>query len=220
MRCLLATVALLSLAFPCRAQTAADVVRLTEKGVSEQVILAFVDASQAAFELSVEDIVKLKEAKVSEKVIVAMLRHKPSATPVAEQKAPEPAGEPPVLRSEVPPAEPRTPIVRTEAPERVVERERVVEVPVTRVVYQDYPSVVYAGYVYPSVYAYSRGYYGSGWGCRSYGYARHYRQHGGHSWGHQRGRHYQHCGSSHGWNYRSGYTSHGFSGGHGYGHRR
>jgi hypothetical protein len=224
---LLAVVALLSftVTFSACAQTPDDVARLAEKGVSEQVILAFVDASTAAFELSVNDILRLKDAKVSEKVIVAMLRHKQTAAP--QPKAREQAGEAPVLREEVARIVPRTPVARTEVPEKIVERERVVEVPVTRVVYRDYPAVVYAdyapSYVYPSAYSYGWGYSGNRWGCRSSGYSRYYGHYGsGRSSGHPYSGHQQQYNSSHGWSYRSGYTSRGSSGWNrsGYGHRR
>jgi len=64
-----------------------DVLNLAKKNASEEVMLAFVEASNSAIELSSDDILRLKEANVPEKVIVAMLRHHPA---INRGSAPEP----------------------------------------------------------------------------------------------------------------------------------
>jgi hypothetical protein len=99
--------------------------------------------------------------------------------------------------------------------ERVVERERVVEVPSTTVVYRE-PSVVYSSYAYPSYYpSYSRsyvygGYYGGGYYSGSYCSPRHYSSYrspsyyGGYRYGNYCSPRY---GSSFGFGYNSGYRS-------------
>ncbi|MBI3830851.1 MAG: hypothetical protein HY291_15130 [Planctomycetes bacterium] len=69
-----------------RAETTEDIIRLSQKGLGEDVLLATVDRSEKGFNLSADDIIKLKQANVSEKVIAAMLRKK--AAPAAQAVAP------------------------------------------------------------------------------------------------------------------------------------
>src|SRR6266511_928921 len=53
---------------------AAEVVRLAESGVEQEVILAYVEGYQA-FELSAEDLIYLKDLGIEAPIIAAMLRH-------------------------------------------------------------------------------------------------------------------------------------------------
>jgi hypothetical protein len=152
MRKLVVLLALLVLALPgsAFAQTADDVILLAQKGVGEDVLMAFVEASNSPIELSVADIVKLKEAKVADKVVVAMLRRHPVANPVVQGRQPE------------------SPVTRpwryysSGDNQALVEYQpavqRVVEVPSTTYVYSGYPysydSSYYYPYYYPSYYPY------------------------------------------------------------------
>lgn len=63
-----------------------DVVALAQKGIGEEVLIAFVQASDSAFKISTAEILRLKDAKVPEKVIVAMLRHRPAREEAARQE--------------------------------------------------------------------------------------------------------------------------------------
>ncbi|MGD0092749.1 MAG: hypothetical protein ABSE73_22790, partial [Planctomycetota bacterium] len=141
------------------AQTTADIVLLAQKGVGEEVMVAFVEASSSSIQLSADDIVKLKDAKVPDKVIVALLRHRPAARQVAQERpAPVDNCQAPVVGRPVP--EPA-----------VVERERVVEVPSTTYVYDSSPYTYYSDWDYPYTYYGGWGYpYGCyGWGREYYG---------------------------------------------------
>lgn len=62
-----------------RAETTAEIVKLAEKGIGEDVLLAAIERSDKGFSLSADDIIKLKQANVPDKVIAAMLRKKPAA---------------------------------------------------------------------------------------------------------------------------------------------
>jgi hypothetical protein len=54
----------------------ADIVKLTNQGVGEEVLLATVERSDSAYNLTAEQIVTLKQVGVPDKVIAAMLRKK------------------------------------------------------------------------------------------------------------------------------------------------
>ncbi|MCW8128880.1 MAG: hypothetical protein KIS92_00720 [Planctomycetota bacterium] len=75
-----------------RAESTDEIVKLAEKGIGEDVLLAAVDRSDKGFSLTADDIIKLKQAHVPEKVIAAMLRKKPAAAP-AGQPAPAEAAD-------------------------------------------------------------------------------------------------------------------------------
>ena len=137
------------------AQTIADdLLKLAQKNVGEEVMLAFVEASNSAIELSAADIITLKEAKVPDKVIVAMLRHHPAARPASQpQLAKENKPEQIITRTRESNSSGDNPVVidRRPAPAPVV-----VETPAPTVVYDtppvvytDYAPVVYSGYYYP-----------------------------------------------------------------------
>src|SRR6267143_1388528 len=54
---------------------AADVVKLSQSGVSDDVLLAFVNSSQQPYNLSANDVLYLKNAGLPPAVLEAMLRH-------------------------------------------------------------------------------------------------------------------------------------------------
>lgn len=55
------------------AQTVDDVILLKQKGVSEEVLLAFVESADG-FEITSQDIVRLKSAGVSDKIVIVILK--------------------------------------------------------------------------------------------------------------------------------------------------
>ena len=65
------------------ALTNADVIRLTEAGIGASVIVARIDASPTAFDLSVDQLVALAEAGVDDDVLAAMVAV--TAGPAAER---------------------------------------------------------------------------------------------------------------------------------------
>jgi hypothetical protein len=170
MRKLTALLALVVLALTgsAFAQTADDMILLAQKGVGEDVMLAFLEASRAPVELSVADIVKLKEAKVPDKVVVAMLHRHPAASPVVQPRSDREG-------------QPEYPVRRayrynsggdSQAPvEYQPVAQRVVEVPSTTYVYSGYPYAYYGDYYYPSYYPYYYPYYSPSL-CLSFGYSR------------------------------------------------
>ena len=93
--------------FPARAwcspEGIADLVRLAQAGLSEEVLVAFVEASDVAYDFTADEIVYLKDNGISEKVILAaitrgkMLRELAAAAgeaPTAPAAAPAPAEAP------------------------------------------------------------------------------------------------------------------------------
>jgi hypothetical protein len=66
--------------FKAAAESTEDILALAQKGVGDEILIATVERSDAAFTLRAADILKLKDAKVSDKVIQAMLKHKPGVT--------------------------------------------------------------------------------------------------------------------------------------------
>src|SRR5437764_9238323 len=81
---------------------AAEVIRLSGSGVGEDVVLAYVQNSQAPFSLSVDDVLYLKDVGLSSAVISGMLNRDaalrnqpqaapPSPAPVTETTTEEPA---------------------------------------------------------------------------------------------------------------------------------
>jgi len=173
------------------AETADDVALLAQKGLGEEVLLAFVERAEGSFTLSADQIIKLKQVGVPEKVIAAMLRKKAPAPAAPSAPAVQAA---PVAQASVaqpmPAYEyvaPRTRIIR--AAERVVEDE-----PLTTVVYRSDP--VYVPTYYPSDYywGYSSPFIFTSWGSSSsrWGWGGSFRSHssfgrGFHSGGPPRG---------------------------------
>ena len=53
----------------------AEIVKLAESGLGDEVVMSYVTNSQTAFNLSAEDIVYLKDVGISEETITAMMTH-------------------------------------------------------------------------------------------------------------------------------------------------
>ncbi len=85
-----------------------EVVRLAQAGVSEQVMMAYVDNSPLSFDLKVDEVVYLNDLGVPGTVISALLQHRESFADRAagEDKIPDPA---PVPTTPQPPATTATP---------------------------------------------------------------------------------------------------------------
>jgi hypothetical protein len=83
-----------------------DVVGLKRAGFSDQVILAKIRTSKAAFKVAPADLVELKTAGVSDEVITAMLEAAPVATPM-----PTPLSPPAPTHPAEQPAAPKNPVV-------------------------------------------------------------------------------------------------------------
>ena len=74
-----------------------DVINMAKQGVGEDVLMAAVERSDDAYNLTAQEILKLKAAGVSEKVIAAMLRKKGAAMPPPMPPPADKAGEQPVV---------------------------------------------------------------------------------------------------------------------------
>jgi len=151
MRKLIVLAALLALVLTgsAFAQTADEVILLAQKGVGEDVLMAFVEASRVPFALSVADIVKLKDANVPDKVVVAMLRRHPAASVAIRPRA-------------VQEAQPEYPVRRDDSQVQVEYQpapQSVVGVPSTTYVYSGYPYTYDSSYGYPYYYPYCYPYY-------------------------------------------------------------
>ena len=84
-------------AAPQLSPAAAEVVRLAGAGTSEDVVLAYVQNSQAPFELNADQILYLKDLGVPSPVVTAMLNHDSAfhaQAPVPAAEAPAPAAAP------------------------------------------------------------------------------------------------------------------------------
>ena len=55
-----------------------DVIRMSQAGIRDDIIVAKIDQSGASFDLSTQDIIDLKRSSVSERVIEHMLRTRPA----------------------------------------------------------------------------------------------------------------------------------------------
>ncbi len=78
---------------------AAEVVRLASSGVGDDVVLAYIQNSQAPFSLSADNVLYLKDVGLSPQVTSAMLSHDSALRGQAQQyapAAPAPVGPPPV----------------------------------------------------------------------------------------------------------------------------
>ena len=120
--CVIAAVVLVLLPVRADAVTINDLVALSRSGVSDEILVALIDADRTVFTLNADQVLTLKSAGVSDRVVLKMLGSgREFAPPAIEPPLPEPAA--------VPFQEPAT---------------RVVEVPVTVVepVYVPYPVVV------------------------------------------------------------------------------
>jgi len=96
----------------------ADVIKLANAGVGDEVIIAYVDKSQKAFTLTTDDIIALNNSKVSARVITAILSHEGLIeNPQGQAAGSRPTGEAPAPI----PAETGTTIVETNPPAPLVE---------------------------------------------------------------------------------------------------
>jgi hypothetical protein len=96
---------------------AAEVVRLAESGVGDDVVLAYIQNSQATFNLGADDVLYLRDLGLSSPVITAMLNHdatlRDQATPIpnavptvpAQESLPPPEQEPPPAYTSTPPTD-------------------------------------------------------------------------------------------------------------------
>ena len=109
-----------------RAVSLRDLMELSKAGLSDEVLVALVEADDTVYNLDGPRILELRAAGVSERVIVAMLRKKPAADPAADA-AVAPLTEFPTSFEPVPPASPVQVIVQQAAP--APEPARVVLVP-------------------------------------------------------------------------------------------
>jgi hypothetical protein len=83
---------------------AAEVVRLATSGVTDDVVLAFIQNSQAPFTLSANDVLYLKDLGLSPQVTSAMISHDSTLRGQAQAYAPAPSG--PAPAAAVPPPSP------------------------------------------------------------------------------------------------------------------
>src|ERR1043165_7102696 len=83
---------------------AAEVIRLAEAGVGDDVVLAYIQNAQSTFNLGADDVLFLRDVGLSSAVITAMLSHdttmRNQAASNPNAAVPEPAQEPPPPRSE------------------------------------------------------------------------------------------------------------------------
>jgi len=84
-----ALVLLGTLAVPTRADAVSlrDLIELTRAGLSDEVLVALVEADDTTFNLDAPKILELRAAGVSERVIIAMLRKRPA--PAADARLTE-----------------------------------------------------------------------------------------------------------------------------------
>ncbi|HUZ16980.1 MAG TPA: YXWGXW repeat-containing protein [Spirochaetia bacterium] len=98
----------------------ADVIKLANAGVGDDVIIAYIAKSQQAFALTTDDIIALNNSKVSAQVITAILSHEG----LIENPRGETAGSQPQATGVAPapvPAETGTTIIETTTPAPMVE---------------------------------------------------------------------------------------------------
>lgn len=95
----------------------AEVVRLAESGVGDDVVLAYIQNSQAYFNLGADDVLYLRDVGISSVVITAMLNHD---TVLRSQEPPNPnTAPPPFVQETPPPPEPDVPMYASAPPEEV-----------------------------------------------------------------------------------------------------
>jgi hypothetical protein len=73
-RTLLIAICLSALSAPAYAVSVRDIIELTKAGLSDDVLIAVIDADRTIFTLDKEQILTMKEAGVSEAVLLKMLR--------------------------------------------------------------------------------------------------------------------------------------------------
>src|SRR5258705_233510 len=93
---------------PAVSPTVAEVIRLGESGVGEDVIMAYIQNSPGAFDLSADQILYVKDVGLSSQVITAMLnrdaalRSQPQPPATQPSPGPVPSGPPPSAGPSVP----------------------------------------------------------------------------------------------------------------------
>ncbi len=99
---LAACLALLIAAPYAQAITKEDVVKLTQAGLGDEVIIAKIRKDGTVFDLSAADILELKKAGVTAKVLQAMLQAAPAPAPAPKEEPPAatPPAEEPVIKEE------------------------------------------------------------------------------------------------------------------------
>ena len=118
---------------------AAEVVKLSDASVGDEVILAYVKNYQSPFNLSADAILRLKEAGVSSPVIAAMLTHdtslrnqNPPAPYAYSQKSSAPAEQPPGVPTAAQPAPQPQPVAPACAEDQTPPPAPVEVIPVAR----------------------------------------------------------------------------------------
>jgi len=96
---------------------AAEVVRLAQSGVSEDVVLAYVQNSQSTFNLSADDVVYLRDVGLSSPVITSMINHDNALRGQQPQYSPPPATPVPTEPPSTAPVE--APLVPSTGPDYV-----------------------------------------------------------------------------------------------------
>ena len=107
LRILIASVLLAILAAPpAAAATIQDLIKLKAAGLSDDILIALIEADGSVFHLKADDVIAIRKEGLSEKVIMAMIatavkRTQPVANPAPAVAAPPRAG---ATRAEAPPA--------------------------------------------------------------------------------------------------------------------
>jgi len=91
----------------------ADVIRLAESGVGDDVVLAYIQNSQATFNLGADNVLYLRDVGVSSVVITAMLNHD---TMLRNEAPPNPNNVPPVQEPPLPPVQEEAPPAYSSTP--------------------------------------------------------------------------------------------------------
>ena len=97
---------------------AAEVVRLAGSGVGDDVVLAYIQNSQAPFYLSADAVLYLKDVGLSPQVTSAMLSHDSTLRGQPQQYAPGSSGAPPRRRHAATASAPRARLARSPPPLR------------------------------------------------------------------------------------------------------
>lgn len=137
-----------------------EVVKLTKAGVSDAVVLNYVQASRTAYSLDAQDIIQLRAEGVSTEVTTALIRQGEAVRKAEAAKATEVAATAPAVATPTPVVV--TAPALTYVPTSVFPRS---SVSVTYIGYPSYSygySGCYGGYRYPTYY---------NWGPRGYGYS-------------------------------------------------
>ncbi|MBA3949544.1 MAG: hypothetical protein H0X44_06300 [Acidobacteria bacterium] len=126
---LIAAALVLAAALPAQAVTLRDLVDLSKSGLSDEILIALVEAERSVFHLNAADVQELKRQGLSDRVLLHLLRTPAIREDAARAEAPAYAPEP----------EPRVP-ARTPSPQVVViDRVETIAVPVYLPIYVPSP---------------------------------------------------------------------------------